>query len=122
MFGNYIIMSLMKVGNLKEYSRSVDVVVKVVSKGEVDEIYRESNSMTHKVAGILVADDTGSIVLTLWDDKIDMIEVGDILRIPNGYVSVHEGSLRLNIGRYGSFERVDKAPFDEVNLGNNLSV
>jgi hypothetical protein len=29
--------------------------------------------------------------------------------------------MRLNLGRYGSYEVLDEAPFEEVNLENNLS-
>jgi len=111
----------MKVNDLKEYSRSIDIVVKVVSRGEVRAVYRESNDAMHRVAGFLVGDDSGCIVLTLWDDAIDSVEAGDVLRIPNGYVSVYRGSLRLNVGRYGSFEFLDSDPIGNVNLKNNLS-
>lgn len=64
----------MKVGDLKEYSRSVELVVKVISKGEVSEVSRESDKLVHRVAGFLVGDETGSIILTLWDDIIDKVE------------------------------------------------
>lgn len=111
----------MKVRDLKEYSRSVELVVKVISKEEVNTVYRESDGLVHRVAWFLVGDETGSIILTLWDEAIDKVEIGDILKIPNGYVSFHDDSLHLNVGRYGSFELLDEAPFDEVNLDNNLS-
>jgi hypothetical protein len=36
-------------------------------------------------------------------------------------VNLFRGSMRLNIGRYGSSEVVEEAPFEDVNLDNNLS-
>jgi replication factor A1 len=68
-----------------------------------------------------VADDTGSIYLTLFDEAIDEIPEDSVIKISNGYVRVYRGSMRLNIGRYGSYETLGEAPFGEVNLENNLS-
>jgi len=68
----------------------------------------------------LVGDETGCLYLTLWDDNIDKINEGDTVTINNGYVSLFKGSMRLNIGRYGSFKPAE-APIAEVNQANNLS-
>ncbi len=44
-----------------------------------------------------------------------------ILKLDNAYVNVFRGNMRLNLGRYGNFTVVEEAPFDEVNLENNVS-
>jgi len=45
-----------------------------------------------------------------------------VIKIRNGFVSLFRGSMRLNVGRYGSFEAVEDAPEMEVNTENNLSL
>jgi len=110
-----------KVGDLNSYSRRVYTVVKVVSKTEPREVTSRIDNSPHRVAEALVGDDTGSIYLTLWDDVIDEVEEGQVLDIKNAYVNLFRGSMRLNLGRYGSYEVVEDAPFDDVNLDNNLS-
>jgi replication factor A1 len=64
---------------------------------------------------------TGSIYLTLWDDSIDAIEEDMVLKLDNAYVNVFRGSMRLNLGRYGSFSVLDETPFEDVELENNIS-
>ena len=110
-----------KIGNLNTYSKRVNTIVKVVSKTEPREVTSRKDMSTHQVAEAIVGDETGSIYLTLWDDNIDKVEEGQILNIKDAYVNLFRGSMRLNIGRYGSYELAESAPFEEANLDNNLS-
>ena len=112
---------LVKVGDLNSYSRRVNTIVKVVSKTDEREVTSRLDQSSHRVAEALVGDDSGSIYLTLWDDIIDEIEEGQILTVSNAYVNLFRGSMRLNLGRFGSYELAESAPFEEVNLDNNLS-
>jgi replication factor A1 len=112
---------LIKISELNTFSKRVYTVVRVISVGEPREVtFREDDSL-HRVADALIADDTGSVYLTLFDQAIDDIDEDSVIRISNGYVRVYRGSMRLNIGRYGSYVTLDEAPFADVNLENNLS-
>jgi len=112
---------LMKIGELNSYSRQVNTIAKVVSKTETREVTSRIDQTSHRVAEALVGDETGSIYLTLWDDAVDNIAEGQTLSIKNAYVNLFRGSMRLNLGRYGSYEVVEESPISEVNLDNNLS-
>ncbi len=114
-------VDMVKIGNLTQYSRKVYTVAKVISKTEEREVTSRSDMSTHRVAEALVADETGSIYLTLWDDVLDQVEDDQILNIKDAYVNLFRGSMRLNLGRYGSYELLEEAPFDDVDLDNNLS-
>ena len=107
-----------KIEKLTPSSRAVNVIVKVVSKSEV----RIVSGGSHRVADALVGDETGSVILTLWDDNIDQIDEEDTLSITNGYVNLFRGNMRLNMGRYGSFEKMEEEVISEVNTENNLSL
>jgi replication factor A1 len=110
-----------KIGDLKSYSRKVYTVAKVITIGEPREVTSRNDNSVHQVCEALIADDTGSIYLTLWDDAINEVEEDMVLKLDNAYVNVFRGSMRLNIGKYGSYEVLDEAPFDEVELENNVS-
>lgn len=110
-----------KVGELTPNSKAVNVVVKVVSKGEVRSTTSGRDYTAHRVVDALVGDETGSVYLNLWDDNIDKIKEGEVVKVKNGYVNLFRGSMRLNIGRYGSFEVVTEPVIKEVNTENNLS-
>ena len=108
-----------KIERLTPSSRRVNIIVKVVSKGESRTVMGRGGQ--HKVADALVGDETGCVYLTLWDDNIDQIKEEETISITNGYVNLFRGNMRLNIGRYGSFEVLDESPIAEVNTENNLS-
>ena len=110
-----------KVGDLNSYSRRVYTTVKVISKTEEREVTSRSDMSTHRVTEALVGDETGTIYMTLWDDVIDAIQDDMVLDVKDAYVNLFKGSMRLNLGRYGSYDVIDEAPFDDVNLENNLS-
>jgi len=108
-----------KIESLTPNSRGINIIVKVVSKGESRTVMGRGGQ--HKVADALVGDETGCLYLTLWDDNIDQIREEETISITNGYVNLFKGNMRLNIGRYGSFEVLDESPIEEVNTENNLS-
>ncbi|MDQ1279740.1 MAG: replication factor [Thermoproteota archaeon] len=110
-----------KIGELTPNSKAVNVTAKVVSKSEVRNTTNARDYTEHKVADALVGDETGCIYLSLWDDNIEKVKEGDTLNIKNGYISLLRGSMRLSIGRYGSFEIVKESQIKEVNTENNLS-
>jgi len=111
---------LVKVETLTPNSRGVNTIVKVVSKGEIRSVTGRDYSV-RRVTDALVGDETGSLYMTLWDDKIDAINEDATLSITNGYINLFRGNMRLNIGKYGSYELVEDSPITEVNKENNLS-
>jgi replication factor A1 len=59
------------------------------------------------VANALVTDETGTIKLCLWNEQIDTISVGDIIRIENANVSVFRGKKQLRVGKKGKVTNVE---------------
>jgi replication factor A1 len=110
-----------KVSELTPASRAVNVKAKAVSKSEVRNIAAGRDGSPHRVCDALVGDETGCVYLTLWDDKIEKVNVDDTISIGNGYVSLFRGNMRLNVGRYGTIEVAKEALAGEVNTENNLS-
>ncbi len=109
-----------KISTLGPYSKQVNTTVKVVQKGEARETVSRQDGTAHRVLDALVGDETGTIYMTLWDDNIDKVNEGDSVNVKNGYVRPFKGSMRLNIGRYGTLEPSETA-LGEVNTQNNLS-
>ena len=110
-----------KVGELTPNSKAVNVTVKIVSKGEVRNVTGGRDYASHRVVDVLVGDEGGCIYMNLWDDNIEKVKEGDTINIKNGYINLFRGNMRLNIGRYGSFEIVQESQIKEVNTENNLS-
>jgi replication factor A1 len=86
----------------------------IVQKGEAVETVSRQDGTTHRVLDALCGDETRAIYMTLWDENIDKVNEGDTLNVKNGYVRPFKGSMRLNIGRYGSLE-LTETPLGDVN-------
>lgn len=109
-----------KVEQLTPQSRQINLTVKVVSKSPPREIESKRDGSSHRVSDALVGDETGCLYMTLWDDSIDKLNDGDTINVKNAYITLFRGSMRLNTGRYGGFEK-SEPPLDTVNTENNLS-
>ncbi|KAJ1959059.1 hypothetical protein IWQ62_004765 [Dispira parvispora] len=68
-----------------------------------------------KIYTFLVADHTGSIVMSLWGDIGKYFKVGDIVYITGGEAKLFKGSLQLTTLKYGKAQRVGEhtKPFVE---------
>ncbi len=111
----------LKVGSLKPNFRDVNLIAKVVNIGPSRTLASTRGRVDHLIAEAFVGDETGSVVLTLWDDQIGRFKVGDVLEVRRGYTTLFQGSLRLNVSKYGIMEKVDEK-IEEVNTRNNLSM
>ncbi|ELV12043.1 Zinc transporter ZIP5 [Tupaia chinensis] len=60
----------------------------------------------HEVRTCKVADKTGSINISVWDDVGNLIQPGDIIRLTKGYASVFKGCLTLYTGRGGDLQKI----------------
>lgn len=107
------------VAELAPRSKGVELKVKLVEKRDEREVTAKATGRQHRVAEFLVGDETGSVLMTLWDDDIDKVEIGATYLIKNGYVTTFRNSMRLNTGRYGSMELSEDAV--EADTENNVS-
>ncbi len=106
------------INDLTENSKNVNATIKVIEIGETKDI--PSRFGDKQVCEVKVADASGSILMSLWDDQIGKIAIGDTLSIQNGYISIVRNSMRLNIGKYGKM-LLSEETLPEVNTENNVS-
>jgi len=59
------------------------------------------------VANALIADETGTIKLCLWNEQIRKISPGDTIQIENARASTFKGEKQLRIGKKGTLTNVD---------------
>ena len=109
-----------KVADLRPGMKSLNITFKIVEKGEPREVTSRRDGESHRVLDAVAGDATGTILLSLWDDSIDQVEVEKTYRLEKGYTSLFQGHLRLNIGRYGELAEAE-TPIEEVNTENDVS-
>ena len=88
--------------DLRNGMKRVTVEANVVEKGETREVRSRYKDETYNVADAVVADETGSIKLTLWNEQIDQVEVGNKIKTENGYITSFKGEIQLNVGKFGT--------------------
>lgn len=94
----------MKIADLKGEQSRVDVEGEVIEKGEVRTVNLRAGG-TSTVADATIRDDSGTIKLSLWGEQINSVDVGDKVKIENGYTKAFRGEIQLNIGRYGKLTK-----------------
>jgi len=108
-----------KVKDLTPQSKQVNVLAKVVGFSEEREITSRFGE-ARKLVEATVGDDTGTVLLTLWNDQIGQVQKDDTVLVDNGFVSLVRGHIRLNVGKYGSITKSDQA-VESVNSSLDVS-
>lgn len=95
----------MKVKDVKPELRGIDLELKVV---EVEEprSYVSRTGREGRVTTAVAEDETGRIKVSLWDEDIDRVKVGSLIRIRNGYSRLFRGEVHVSAGMYGRLEVV----------------
>jgi replication factor A1 len=91
----------LEIKDLRNGMKRVTVEAKVVEKSDPREVKSRYKDETYQVADAIIADETGSIKLTLWNEQIDQVKVDNKVKIENGYVTSFKGEVQLNVGKFG---------------------
>ena len=92
---------MVAIKELQDGMKRVSVEAQVVEKGDVREVKSRFKDETYRIVDAVLADESGSVKLTLWNEQIEMVNVGDKLKIENGYVTSFKGEVQLNVGKFG---------------------
>jgi len=101
------------VQDLEENLGGVSIRLRILSKSEPRSV-KTKDGQEHSVVDAMAGDRTGIVRLSLWDERIREVEEGDVIDVENGYVNRFKGRLNLNIGKFGTLEKVDDPGFPSV--------
>lgn len=94
----------MKISELKARQGKVELTAEVISMEEPKTFNKFGKE--GRVCNAIIKDDSGEVKLTLWNDEIDKVKVGNKIKITNGYVNEWQGDMQLTAGRFGKLEVV----------------
>ena len=100
----------MQIKDLQPRQGKVEITAIVAEKGEPRTV--NSANFSGTVANAKLQDETGTIKFSLWNDQIGQVNVGDTIKISNGYVSEYQGEMQLSTGKFGKMEVVTKGTGD----------
>ncbi|NIR87805.1 hypothetical protein GWO13_09730 [Candidatus Bathyarchaeota archaeon] len=95
----------MDIRDLKPGMDHVNLRVEVLNITEPKQIIT-GTGIKHDILEAEVRDESGSMALVLWDERILPLKVGDNLQIENGFVTSFKGKWRINVGKYGDAKKI----------------
>jgi hypothetical protein len=105
-------IELLEKGNLEiakiadlQVSNDVDVLGKIIA------IFDQKEFSGGKLRGFVIADDSGTIRVTAWNEQVDNIKdfkFGDVVRIEGGYTKEGMRGLELHLGWKGRIKKTEE--------------
>ncbi|HLC72577.1 MAG TPA: SOSS complex subunit B family protein [Candidatus Nanoarchaeia archaeon] len=92
----------MQISELKARQGKIELEAEITQKEEVRTF--DKFGKQGRVCNATIKDASGEMKLTLWNDEIDTVKVGDKIKISNGYVNEFQGEKQLTAGRFGKLE------------------
>lgn len=93
----------MKISEIQARQGKIDIKnAEVTDKEEPKEFGKFGNK--GRVCSCTIKDDSEEIKLTLWNDDIDKVNIGDKIKITNGYCNEFQGEKQITAGKFGKLE------------------
>ena len=108
----------MEIKDLQARQGQVDLIADVVSKSDARTFNKFGKD--GRVCNAKIRDDSGEVTLTLWNEQVDNVNVGDKVHIINGWVSEWQGEKQLSTGKFGQLEIVGKAEPKKEGITENM--
>jgi replication factor A1 len=96
----------MKINEIKNGMSGVFTEGEITVKSEARRVNTRYGERS--VADAMIEDDTGTIKISLWEDQIDRVKIGNKVSINGAYVTEFRNELQLNIPRSGKLEIITR--------------
>ena len=96
----------MKINEIKNGMSGISTEGRIVEKAEARTVNTRYGSRS--VANATLEDETGTVKMSLWENQIAEVSVGDNVSITGAYITEFRDELQLNIPRSGKLEIITK--------------
>ena len=100
--------SILQIRDLRSGMTQVCLKAKILEIPKPSLVYTRYGNYA-SVANALIADETGTIRLCLWNEQIGCVSTGDTIQIENARTSTFRGQRQLNIGKKGLLSSIDES-------------
>jgi len=101
-----MIYTTKKIHQLEEDERNTRVLARIIDLYEPNEFQRDDGSIG-KVRSAEIADDSGVIRVSLWDDMAEVpLNIGDAIKIENPRINFRNDNLELSVGRTSNLTKL----------------
>lgn len=91
----------LNIADLRNGMKRVSIEATVIEKATPRQVHSRFGDETYSVCDVTIGDDSSKIKLTLWNEQIAQINVGDKIKVENGYVTSFKNEIQLNVGKFG---------------------
>eukprot|EP00126_Sphaerothecum_destruens_P003818 Sdes_comp17608_c1_seq1m6870 len=109
-------LKISRISDLQPVMKNVNCVFIVLEKG--DSVKTKDGLVMSR---FWVADASGSIEVSVWDDISPLVKLGDVMKMTGGYCALFRSSLTLYAGRHASVERIGEFEFNYSETPNMSS-
>lgn len=99
--------SHLKIESLRVGMKKINVTAEVLQTAEPSKVHTQFRDNA-VVSNASIGDETGKILLCLWDQQIDSVHTGDCIEIKNAHVAMFKGEKQLRLGKNGSITVLEK--------------
>jgi hypothetical protein len=99
--------SHLKIEDLRVGMKKINVSAEVREVSEPSKVHTQFRDNA-VVSNAVIADETGKILLCLWDQQVNTVHPGDCVEVKNAHVAMFKGERQLRLGKNGSVSIVEK--------------
>ncbi len=105
--------SHLKIEDLRVGMKKINVNAEVAEVAEPSRVHTQFRDNAI-VSNAVVKDESGKILLCLWDQQVNTVHVGDFIEVKNAHVALFKGEKQLRLGKNGSVTVVEKPLENEI--------
>jgi len=101
--------SHVKIEDLRVGMKKVNVIAEVLETSAPSKVHTQfrDNAL---VSNAVIGDETGKILLCLWDQQVNAVSVGECIEVTNAHVAMFKGERQLRLGKHGRIKKLE-TPF-----------
>jgi len=105
--------SHLKIEDLRVGMKKINIVAEVLETSEPSKVHTQfrDNAL---VSNAEIGDETGKVLLCLWDQQVNAVSVGDCIEVKNAHVATFKGEKQLRLGKNGSIVKLEKTVPNEA--------
>jgi replication factor A1 len=105
--------SHLKIEDLRVGMKKINLMAEVLETAEPSKVHTQfrDNAL---VSNAWIGDETGKLMLCLWDQQINSVAKGDCIEVKNAHVASFKGEKQLRLGKNGSIRVLEKTTPNET--------
>lgn len=97
----------LKIDDLRVGMKKINVTAQVLEVSEPSKVHTQFRDNA-VVSNAVVEDETGKILLCLWDQQVNTVHAGDSIEVKNAHVAMFKGEKQLRLGKNGTVTILEK--------------